>query len=488
MKEIKIGIMGAGYVGLAQACCLSYLARWDGYETILDPYGYRVTEVKLYDIVPDKIQSVKDGNCPIYEPNMDDYIRNGVKSGTLLPVGNVSDLVNCDIVYLCVGTPSADDGTVNLSYLRNSVKQLIEECAKSGNVALKAIIVKSTVPPGTAKMVRSLINNISLFANSQDVQNIEVISNPEFLREGYALYDLLNPDKVVIGVNQKSPKTEAQNILIELNRCIADRSDKNSCSIIVVSNESAEMIKYANNAMLAMKISFVNEISWLCKGTGADVTEVLSAVGKDSRISPLFMSPGPGYGGSCFPKDTLGLKSIAQQVESELGISELVLVNSINKANETHIKNLASYISDIEYAARETTPNPKILFMGISFKPNSDDARQSQTLKVFKHLKISKDSTKDSSEIQSQVFVHDYKASCDIGLIGNATRVSDADLYTTLVESRAVIIMTDWGDYKSMILNALRNKDCQIKYILDTRFILNKDEVPSNVTLLHIGK
>ena len=303
---MKITVIGTGYVGLIAG--LGF-AKWGN-------------EVVCLDVVPEKIEKLQNGICPIYEPGAETQLIDGLASGRLHFTCNVKEAVeHGELIFIAVGTPEAPDGSADLKYVYSAVDEIVDYMQ-----SYKLVVDKSTVPVGTARALRERMAT-RLQALGKDIP-FDVASNPEFLREGRAVGDFNNPDRIVLGVFSE----KAEYLLRELYK-IFIRSNK---PIVVTTPETAEMIKYASNAFLATKITFINEIANLCELVGANALEVAAAMGKDGRISPKFLHPGPGYGGSCFPKDT---KAIA-----DTGVkygSPMTIVESVIRANENQKKRAA---------------------------------------------------------------------------------------------------------------------------------------------------
>lgn len=336
---MKITMIGTGYVGLTSGTCYSEI-------------GHNVI---CADIDEDKIKSLQANCCPIYEPGLQELIEKNSAMGKLSFTTDIEAAVNSsDVIMIAVGTPSLPDGSVDMSY--------VEEVARRIGKSLKdykVIVNKSTVPVGSAEKVRSIIR-------SQSYAPFDVASVPEFLREGSAVKDVLNGERIVIGVDSD----KARKILLEVHEPFG-------IPIQVTDIPSAELIKYAANSFLAMKISFINEIANLAEKVGADVIEVAKGIGSDSRIGHQFLNAGIGFGGACFPKDTLGLINIANQVDHDFAIIKEV-VNVNRKQYLRVIEKLRGVYSDIS--------GKTIAVLGLSFKPNTNDLREAPSLKIINDL------------------------------------------------------------------------------------------------------
>lgn len=332
-------MIGTGYVGLTSGTCYSEI-------------GHKVI---CADIDEEKIRELQANRCPIYEPGLQELIAKNSLKGNLSFTTDIEGAVNkSDVIMIAVGTPSLPDGSVNMSY--------IEEVASKIGKALrdyKVIVNKSTVPVGSAEKVRSIIRSLS-------ATPFDVASVPEFLREGSAVKDVLNGERIVIGADSD----RARQILLQVHEPFG-------IPIQVTDISSAELIKYAANSFLAMKISFINEIANLAEKVGADVIEVAKGIGSDSRIGHKFLNAGIGFGGACFPKDTLGLINIADQVEHDFAIMKEV-VNVNRKQYLRVIEKLQEIYSDLS--------GKTIAILGLSFKPNTNDLREAPSIKIINDL------------------------------------------------------------------------------------------------------
>jgi UDPglucose 6-dehydrogenase len=343
----KIAVIGSGYVGLVTGTCLA-------------DFGL---EVVCVDINEDKIESLKNGSIPIYEPGLDEIVKRNVRYKRLDFTTDMKAAVEAaDVIFIAVGTPPKEDGSADLTYV----------LAAAGAIAshmngYKVIVNKSTVPVGTGKKVRETVE--AELARLGKEAEFDVVSNPEFLREGNAIYDFTHPDKVVIG----SESQRAKEMMKQVYRVLF----LNETPFIFTNIETAETIKYANNAFLAMKISFINEIAALCEKIGANVQHVAHAIGKDGRIGSKFLHAGPGYGGSCFPKDTLALAHIGREYDAPMRLVETTVeVNNLQKLNQ---------VRKIEDAYGSVN-GKKLAVLGLTFKPKTDDMRDAPSLTIIKEL------------------------------------------------------------------------------------------------------
>jgi UDPglucose 6-dehydrogenase len=370
---------------------------------------------------PAKISMLQDCRIPIYEPGLEDLVAKSVKEGRLrfttdLPLA----MAEVQAVFIAVGTPSQrrGNGYADLSYIYDAARE-IAACIRKYTV----VIDKSTVPVGTGRQVARIIKEINPEAE------FDVVSNPEFLREGAAINDFMRPDRVVLGTDSKRA--------IEVLKEIYNPLYLNSTPFVVASIETAELIKYAANAFLAMKISFINEIGNLCESVGADVVSLAKAVGLDGRIGSKFLHPGPGYGGSCFPKDTLALLRIAQEHGSVLRLVEAAVeVNSAQKGK---------MIKKIRDALGGSEAGKTIGVLGITFKPETDDLREAPALTILPAL----------HEKGARLQVHDPQGMEEAArILPEYTYVADA--YAASAGADAVILLTEWNQYRALDLERLR--------------------------------
>ena len=394
---MNIGIIGTGYVGLVSGACLSDIGH----------------EVYCTDINHKKIDELNSGIVPIYEPGLKEIIKRNIKQKRLFFKKRPEEIVEpCKAIFIAVGTPSKEDGTMDLTYVKNAARD-IGRCMSS----YKVIINKSTVPPGTGNLVKDIIKKYY-------DREFDVVSNPEFLKEGSAIKDFMSPDRIVIGINEESRK--AENILQEIYRPIIRKGKP----LIMTNLESAEMIKYAANAMLATRVSFMNQLTEFCKAVGADIKEVSNGIGMDNRIGPNFLEAGIGYGGSCFPKDVKGLIKAAEEHGFNLKILKEV-ENANEKQKEYLIPKIKKQLGDL---------NGKTLAVwGLSFKPETDDIREAPSIKIIKKLQ------KEGAKIRA----YDPEA------IENAKRILDDVSYgknplEILNGSDGLIIATEWDEFKEI--------------------------------------
>jgi len=398
----KIAVMGVGYVGLVTGTCLAEMGN----------------EVIGVDIDKDRVKKLNKGIIPIYEQGLEELVKENRKQKRLSFTTDTAKAVKwAEVVFIAVGTPSLPDGGVNLEY----VKSAAEMIGKSMN-GYKVIINKSTVPIGTGETVERTIKN---FYQGE----FDVVSNPEFLREGSAVHDCLNPDRIVIGNESK----RAGEIVMDLY--------KNLKTEFVLTNiKTAELIKYASNAMLATEISFINSIANICEKVGADVKEVAHGMMLDERIGrKAFLHAGVGYGGSCFPKDVKGLIQISQ--ENNVRFSILEAVENTNDAQKQ------SLLAKIQKLLGENLADKKITVWGLAFKPHTDDIREAPSLTVIKQLL--------DRGVEVKVFDPIAKEQAKKVLDGNV--IYEDDLVKSVKGSDCLVIVTEWPEFKEVDLEKIKS-------------------------------
>ena len=399
---MNITVIGTGYVGLVVGACLA--------ET-----GNPVT---CADLDQGKIDGLKQPVLPIYEPGLDDYVARNQSQGRLAFTTDVpAAIASADVVFIAVGTPPDEDGSADLRHVLAVAEQIGKHMRRE-----LVIVTKSTVPVGTAAKVAKAVG---LHAKLP----FHMCSNPEFLKEGAAIDDFMKPDRVVIGVDSD----HARSVMAELYAPFV-RTGK---PIIFMDIPSAEMTKYAANAMLATRISFMNEIANLCERVGADVDNVRKGIGSDGRIGPAFLFPGPGYGGSCFPKDVKALVRTA----SECGVPLRVL-ESVEEANELQKHRLFAKLRDL----LGNLDGRRIAIWGLAFKPNTDDMREAASLVLIDEL----------LEAGAQVVAHDPVAMHETERrIGNRIQYAETN-YEALAGADALVIVTDWNEYRHPDFSRIR--------------------------------
>ncbi len=437
---MKIAIVGTGYVGLVSGTCFA--------ET-----GITVTCV---DIDKKKIENLKEGIIPIYEPGLENMVRHNVESGRLSFSTSLEEsLVDCEAVFIAVGTPPDEDGSADLQY----VLAVADEIGTYMQNYL-VIATKSTVPIKTAEKVREKISSALKLRSSK--LEFDVASNPEFLKEGAAINDFLKPDRIVIGTDSK----RAEKIMKRLYKPFT----LNGHPIIFMDITSAEMTKYAANSMLATKISFMNDIANLCEVVGADVNMVRKGIGSDTRIGHKFIYPGAGYGGSCFPKDVKALIRTGDEYQRSLEI--LKAVELVNERQKVVIP------SKLREYYGSSLKGKKIGLWGLSFKPHTDDMREAPSIRIIEEL------TREGVQIRAYdpVALEEAKR-----ILGDKIEYC-TDKYEVLVDTDGLIVVTEWPEFRVLNYGVLE-KLMREKVIFDGRNIYDPEELKEHgFTYYSIGR
>lgn len=415
---MRIGMIGTGYVGLVSGACFA-------------EFGI---DVVCVDNDEGKINRLINGEIPIYEPGLEDLVKRQVDGGRLSFTTDKKEAVKgSDAFFLAVGTPSRrSGGDANLEYVYQAVREVAELIED-----YTVIVTKSTVPVGTAREIEKIAGSIVA------PENFDICSNPEFLREGAAINDFMRPDRVVIGVDSD----KAANVMQKLYRPLY----LNETPMVITTPESAEIIKYASNAFLATKITFINEIANLCEIAGGNVQDVARSMGLDGRIGSKFLHAGPGYGGSCFPKDTKALVGIGEKYRAPQSI-----VQTVVNANENRRFQMASRIIE---ACDGSVRDKKIAILGVAFKPNTDDMREAPSLYIIPALQ------------EKGAIISAY----DPAAMDNAKKELDdvkwaKDAYEAAEDADAVVILTEWNEFRA--LNLARLEDIMAtKRLIDLRNI-----------------
>jgi UDPglucose 6-dehydrogenase len=402
---MKLAVIGTGYVGLVSGVCFS---EFGFYVTCIDKDG-------------DKIAKLQQHIMPIYEPGLEQLVESNRKAGRLSFSTDLAQAVkNADAVFIAVGTPTNEsDGSADLTALYAVAKEIAKYLQDE-----TLIVIKSTVPVGTNRAVAKMISEANPGAD------FDVASNPEFLREGTAIEDFMSPDRIVVGVDSK----RAKDVMTRLYEPIA----LNGAQIVVTTFESAEMIKYAANAMLAARIAFVNEISDLCERAGANIRDVAKGIGLDKRIGDKFLQPGPGYGGSCFPKDTLALQQMAEKFGSTNRI-----VSAVIQSNDERKAAMADKI----ITAADGVKGKTIAVLGLTFKPGTDDMRESPSLVIIPALQ----------QAGAEIRAYDPQGMKEAAkfLKGNITWCNDA--YSAMEKADGMVILTEWNEFRSLDLKKVKS-------------------------------
>src|SRR5580704_3745730 len=399
---MDVTVIGCGYVGLVTGTCLASL-------------GHTVRGVEKD---AKKLKTLLDGHCPIFEPGLHELMKENYASGQLQFTDNVKAAVkDAEVVFLCVGTPPKPDGTVDMSFLEGAGKEVCDALAELRNEYMVTIIVKSTVPAGTN---RKLYN----FLKEQTKAYVQVVSNPEFLKEGTAVQDCMNPDRIVVG--GESPEA------FRMMRRLYDPLIKREENFMTMNWESAELSKYAANAMLAARISFMNEMTILCEGYGADIEDIRKGIGSDTRIGPAFLRAGCGYGGSCFPKDVAAMEHISREVGYES-----LFVAAVQTVNKNQKKR---FVDKIEAKLGRPIAGSTIAVWGLAFKADTDDIRESAALDVIRYLLDKgahvKATDPKGMENMKQIFKDEVEWS--------------PDPVNCAIGADAVALLTDWPQYTTL--------------------------------------
>jgi UDPglucose 6-dehydrogenase len=426
--DYAVAIIGTGYVGLTTGACLAHL-------------GHKVV---CADVDPEKITKLQDGIIPIVELGLTDLVAEGMASGRLsFVVGSVEAAKSCDIAFLCVPTPQGEDGSADLSYVQRAAEEI------AAVLPFEAIVVnKSTVPVGSTKVVERALKR----------PDVKVVSNPEFLREGSAVQDFLKPDRVVVGSDDQAAAMK-----------VASLYDGLSTRVIITDPASAETIKYAANAFLATKLSFINAIAAICEGVGADINDVVVGMGSDKRIGENFLRPGPGWGGSCFPKDSRALIKIAEDADYSFD-----LLKGVITVNDQQLDRVAD---KIRIAAGGSLSGKIVAVWGLTFKAGTDDLRDSPAIAIIERL------MKYGARVQAfDPTVTDIRTGIPNDLViasSSAEATSKADV---------LAVLTEWDDFKwispSTIAATMNGQQ-----IIDARNLLDrKDWERAGFTYQGIGR
>ena len=411
---MKIGIIGTGYVGMVTAVCLAEMGH----------------EVIGTDVVPEKIEKASQGIAHIYEPGLEELLQKGLELGNLSFSIDLSGTIQAsDVLFVCVNTPPRKDGSADMSYVEDVSRTIAENLN-----AYKVIVEKSTVPVQTSMWIKRII---SLYKKTD--QEFDVASNPEFLREGVAVSDFQNPDRIIIGVEAD----KARDILVKLYEQYSDK-------ILVTNIDTAELIKHASNSFLALKISFINLIADLCEKTDADVERIAEGMGLDTRIGPQFLNAGLGYGGSCFPKDTRALIHIGE----ELGVN-FNFLREVEKINDNRIRVFVDKIKKALWILKDK----RIAVLGLAFKPETDDIRNAPSIRVIEEL----------HNEGALLRLYDPKAMDNMKSIFPEKKPDiryASSLYDAVEGANALLLITEWEEFAQMDLK-------RIKSLMDNPIIID---------------
>ncbi|MGH9259152.1 MAG: UDP-glucose dehydrogenase family protein [Acidimicrobiales bacterium] len=405
----QIAVIGAGYVGLTTAACFSHLGH----------------DVVCADIDEDRVDRLTRGEVPIVEAGLDALVREGSEGGRLsFVLGAAAAVRNAEFAYLCVPTPQGDDGSADLSYIEAAARQI------GPVLPSEAVVVnKSTVPVGSTRAVERVLGR----------DDVVVVSNPEFLREGSAVHDFLNPDRIVIGSDDQSAAVRVASIYIGV-----------TAPIIVTDPASAETIKYASNAFLATKISFVNAIAAVCEAVGADVKDVVLGMGYDKRIGHEFLKPGPGWGGSCFPKDSRALVHIADTAGYSFD-----LLRGVITVNDDQFQRVVAKVRDL---AGGSLTGVRVGVWGLTFKARTDDTRDSPALRIVSLL------TEQGAEVRA----YDPAVKAPVSGVDSA-----ADPYSVCDEADVLVVLTEWDEFRWLDFDKVAGLMASPR-VVDARNLLDK--------------
>jgi UDPglucose 6-dehydrogenase len=429
---MKITVIGTGYVGLTTGIGLA-------------DFGCSVCCV---DINSEKIQAIKRGNMPFYEPGISEVLRKNVINGRLSFSADIyTEIRKADIIFITVGTPQKQNGEADISSIIDAAKMIGDYIQE-----YTIITTKSTVPVGTNEIIKQIINDKIIKRKQKDLNSkleFDVVSNPEFLREGRALYDFLHPDRVVIGTDNDRP--------IEAMKKIYRPLYLNEVPFVFTDLKTAEIIKYSSNCFLATKVAFINEMARLCDAVGADIKAVSYAMGKDGRIGNKFLHPGPGYGGSCFPKDTEAIKYMGRNYNSPLYIVEAAVQSNI-KQKEYVSQKILTHLCEII--------NPIVGILGVAFKSETDDLRESPAIFIINRL----------LENGIKIKIYDPQAMSNAQKIWGDNVQYCEDEYGTSLGCDGLVILTEWNQFRNLNLNKVYNL-MKSKNFFDFRNIYQRNEV-----------
>ena len=435
---MKIGIVGLGFVGLSLT-------------SVLASKGFDVIGI---DIDKEKSNTISKGISPFFEPELEKTLKNGLKK-KLEITDDFSLLKNCDLIFLTVGTPQNRDGSIDLSIIKKATKSIGQNIRNSKKY--HTILIKSTVVPGTTKNV--VLPILEKNSNKRDGEKFGLITNPEFLQESTAIRDTKFPHAVVLGGYQTKFMKKMNRFYTKLHP---------NTPIIITNHQTAEMIKYANNSFLATKISFINQLSNICqKIPGSNVDDIAKTMGLDPRIGKLFLNAGPGYGGSCLPKDMKALINFAD----EIGIKP-TLLNAVEQTNKKQIQNIIHLIEKTLGSLKDK----HITVLGTAFKPNTDDIRDSIAVELIKKL----------LRKNANVTVYDPKAIKNTNRIFGKKIIYANSIPNSLKNSQCMIIMVHWKQFEKINNNSIRLM--KKKFIIDCRRVLSEKQLNSEYHAIGIGK
>jgi UDPglucose 6-dehydrogenase len=408
----KIAVIGTGYVGLTTGVCFAHLGH----------------DVVCADIDADKIEALNRAEAPIFEAGLEELLREGRQSGRLsFVVGAAGAVRDAEFAYLCVPTPQSPDGSADLSYIEGAAREIAEQLQPE-----TVVVNKSTVPVGSTRLVEQAMGRSDVY----------VVSNPEFLREGTAINDFMHPDRVIIGSDDQSAAIRVASLYIGV-----------PAPLMVTDPASAETIKYASNAFLATKLSFVNAVAALCEAVGADVNDVVLGMGYDKRIGHEFLKPGPGWGGSCFPKDSRALLYIAQEAGYDFGLLEGVI-----EVNQEQFERVADKVVRM---AGGSLQDKTVAVWGLTFKANTDDLRESPALEIVRRL------------VDAGAKVKAFDPTVSTPLDGLESVELAADPYAACEGASVLALLTEWDEFKWLDLDKVADAMAE-RRVLDARNLLDR--------------
>ncbi len=435
---MNIAVVGLGFVGLSMS-------------SVLASKNYNVIGI---DIDNQKCSDIRNGLLPLFEPDLENTLRIGLKKKLTIS-NNFSLIKNCDMIFVTVGTPQKSNGAIELSMIKKAtttIGQIIRKSKKS-----PIIFIKSTVVPGTAENV--ILPILEKKSGKKSNRDFGIISNPEFLQESNAIRDTKYPHAIVLGGKQSKYMKKAKMFFSKMHPNIP---------IVITNFQTAEMIKYANNSFLATKISFINQLSNICQNIpGTNIDDIAKIIGLDPRIGKLFLNAGPGYGGSCLPKDINALIHFSDKI----GVNPMLL-NAVKKTNREQVNNIVSLMKKI----LGNIATKKITVLGTAFKPNTDDIRDSKSIELIKKLLKNK----------ANITIHDPKAIENTKKIFREKILYAKSISDALNKSECVIIMTHWKQYDALNNNSI--KQMNKKIIIDCRRVLIKKELDAKYYAIGIGK
>jgi len=435
---MNIAVVGLGFVGLSIS-------------SVLASKNYNVVGI---DIDNQKCSDIRNGVLPLFEPDLENTLRIGLKKKLTIS-NNFSLIKNCDMIFVTVGTPQTPLGAIELSMIKKAtttIGQIIRKSKKS-----PIIFIKSTVVPGTAENV--ILPILEKKSGKKSNRDFGIISNPEFLQESNAIRDTKYPHAIVLGGKQSKYMKKAKMFFSKMHPNVP---------IVITNFQTAEMIKYANNSFLATKISFINQLSNICQNIpGTNIDDVAKIIGLDPRIGKLFLNAGPGYGGSCLPKDISALINFADKI----GVNPMLL-NAVEKTNHERVNNIVSLMKKI----LGNITSKRITILGTAFKPNTDDVRDSKSIELIKKLLKNK----------AKITIHDPKAIESTKKIFGAKILYAKSIADALNKSQCGVIMTHWKQYDTLNNNSIKHMNKKI--IVDCRRVLAKKELDAEYYAIGIGK